>query len=354
MKLEDYATYREIIGQPRALAAAVHAVQALGDPIRALWEAQPYGGVFFIGCGSTYYVSLAAASIFQRLTGTPARGIPASELLITPQDFNLGDETAPRLLVAVSRSGATTETLRAVKVFQAAGHGSVITITCQPGNELSRLGQLNLFIPEAQEQSVAQTQAFSAMWIASCALCAVIARRDELLVELQQVPELARRIIGAAHERLQVLGGNPTFDRVYFLGSGLRYGLACEGSLKMKEMTLTHSEAFHFLEFRHGPQSMATSSTLIVALMGDDNQHYEADILHDLGEMGVQLLILANRPPESLESASLVVGDSLGEIARSVLYLPPLQLLAFGRAIAKEQNPDRPHNLQAVVCLDKH
>jgi glucosamine--fructose-6-phosphate aminotransferase (isomerizing) len=354
MRLEDYATYREITGQPPALAAAVHTVQALAEQIQAVWEAHPYRCVRFIGCGSTYYLSLAAASVFQRLTGTPARGIPASEMLITPEDFNLADETAAVLLVAISRSGATTETLRAVKAFQATGHGSVITITCQPGNELSQLGQLNIFLPEAQEQSIAQTQAFSAMWIACCAMCAVIARRDELLAELQQVPDLARRIIGAGREQLQVLGGNLSFDRVYFLGSGLRYGLACEGSLKMKEMTLTHSEPFHFLEFRHGPQSMATSSTLIVALMGEDEQHYEADILYDLSKMDVHLLILTHRPPDNLEGASLVLGDSLGEIARSVLYLPPLQLLAFGRAIAKGQNPDRPHNLEAVVHLAAH
>jgi len=352
MRLEDYATYREITGQPQALAAAVRAVLALADPIRALWEAQVYRGVFFIGCGSTYYLSLAAASVFQQFTGCLARGIPASELLISPQGFYFAGETGPLLLVAVSRSGTTTETLRAVKAFQAARRGSVITITCQAGNELSQLGQLNIFIPEAQEQSVAQTQAFSAMWIACCALCAVIARRDELLAELQQVPELARQIIEAGRERFQTLGGNASFDRVYFLGSGLRYGLACEGSLKMKEMTLTHSEPFHFLEFRHGPQSMATRSTLIVALMGDDDQRYETDILHDLSRMGVHLLILTHRPPDSLESASFVLDDSLGEIGRSALVLPPLQLLAFGRAMAKGQNPDQPRNLEAVVYLD--
>jgi glucosamine--fructose-6-phosphate aminotransferase (isomerizing) len=272
-------------------------------------------------------------------------------MLIAPEDFTLADETAPVLLVAISRSGATTETLRAVKAFQATGRGSVITITCQSGNELSELGQLNIFLPEAQEQSIAQTQAFSAMWIACCAMSAVIAHRDELLAELHQVPELARRIIEASREQLQVLGGNLAFDRVYFLGSGLRYGLACEGSLKMKEMTLTHSEPFHFLEFRHGPQSMATSSTLVVALMGDDEQHYEADILYDLSKMDVRLLILTHRPPDNFEDASFVLGKSLGEIARSVVYLPPLQLLAFGRAIAKGQNPDRPHNLEAVVHL---
>jgi glucosamine--fructose-6-phosphate aminotransferase (isomerizing) len=119
-------------------------------------------------------------------------------------------------------------------------------------------------------------------------------------------------------------------------------------------MTLTHSEPFHFLEFRHGPQSMATSSTLIVALMGEDDRHYEADMLHDLSKMGVHLLILTHRPPDNLERASLVLGDSLGEIGRSVLYLPPLQLLALGRAIAKGQNPDRPHNLEAVVRLAVH
>jgi glucosamine--fructose-6-phosphate aminotransferase (isomerizing) len=352
MKLEDYATYREITGQPQALAAAVRAVQALADPIRALWEAQAYRGVFFIGCGSTYYLSLAAASVLQQLTGCLARGVPASELLISPHNYYFADGTAPLLLVAVSRSGTTTETLRAVKAFQAAQRGDVITITCQPDNDLSQLGQLNIFIPEAQELSVAQTQAFSAMWVACCTLCAVIARRDELLAELQQVPELARQVIEAGRERFQALGGNAAFDRVYFLGSGLRYGLACEGSLKMKEMTLTHSEPFHFLEFRHGPQSMATSSTLIVALMGDDSQHYETDILRDLSNMGVHLLILTNCPPDGLESASFELGDSVGEIAQSVLCLPPLQLLAFGRAMAKGQNPDQPRNLEAVVHLD--
>ena len=79
----------------------------------------------------------------------------------------------------------------------------------------------------------------------------------------------------AAHD----LGANLALDRFYFLGSGIRYGLACEANLKMKEMTLTHSEAFHFLEFRHGPMSMVNSETAVIGLLSDANRVHEMAVL---------------------------------------------------------------------------
>lgn len=350
MNIEDYATYREIIHQPQALAAALRAVREQVQPLRTLWQTQVYQQVLFTGCGSTYYLSLAAASVFQHLTGISARGVPAGELLVTPQDFVLSGAV---LLIAVSRSGTTTETLRSVHAFREVRGGSVITITCQPDNKLSTLGDVNILIPEAQEQSIAQTQAFSAMWLASCALSAVLSQRQDLLDELEKVPELSHRIIETAQEKIQSLGGTNTVDRIYFLGSGLRYGLACEGSLKMKEMSLTHSEPFHFLEFRHGPKSMVTASTLIVALLGDDHQQYEMNVLRDLRAIGARVLVLGNRPVGVLDILTFAFDSTLSEIGYSTLYLPPLQLLALGRALAKGHNPDQPRNLEAVVYLDQ-
>ncbi len=191
------------------------------------------------------------------------------------------------------------------------------------------------------------------MWLASCALSAVLSQRQDLLDELEKVPELSHRIIETAQEKIQSLGGTNTVDRIYFLGSGLRYGLACEGSLKMKEMSLTHSEPFHFLEFRHGPKSMVTASTLIVALLGDDHQQYEMNVLRDLRAIGARVLVLGNRPVGVLDILTFAFDSTLSEIGYSTLYLPPLQLLALGRALEKGHNPDQPRNLEAVVYLDQ-
>ncbi len=144
----------------------------------------------------------------------------------------------------------------------------------------------------------------------------------------------------------QKFGGNLDFDRFYFLGSGVRYGLACEVNLKMKEMTLTHSEPFHFLEFRHGPMSMVTERALIVGLVSERNSSHELAVLNEMQALGGTVLALG-------ESGLDVCFDSgLPEAGRAVLYLPVLQLMAFYRSLAKGLNPDCPTNLTAVVKLN--
>jgi glucosamine--fructose-6-phosphate aminotransferase (isomerizing) len=352
MDVTDFVTYREIASQPEALAAALRAVEEQAESLRTLWDEQPYERVIFTGCGSTHYLSLAAASAFQMLTGVAARGVPASELLLAPQVIYPANPT-PTLLVAVSRSGATTETVRAVEDFQQAGLGKVVTIICQADSDLGKMGQVNIVIPAAQEESVAQTRAFTSMWVAACALAGSVARQGALLEQLRRLPDVSRRHIESVGERMLALGGNLSFDRIYFLGSGLRYGLACEGNLKMKEMSLTHTEPFHFLEFRHGPKSMVTESTLIVGLMSDDSQGYEATILCELRDLGAHLLVLSEAAVPSVEGNSVIFNSGLDEIGRGALYMPPLQFMALGRAVAKGLNPDRPRNLSTVVYLDE-
>src|SRR5262245_30767364 len=111
MSLENYATYREIKSQSEAWqnAMAIANTASLPDPGK-------YEEVVFTGCGSTYYLSLAAAALYQELTGCAARGVPAGELLLNPQTVLRKD--IAQLLVAISRSGTTTETVKAVERFK--------------------------------------------------------------------------------------------------------------------------------------------------------------------------------------------------------------------------------------------
>jgi glucosamine--fructose-6-phosphate aminotransferase (isomerizing) len=349
--MEGSITYQEIITQPQALAASLKAVEEQTDDLLQLWR-RGYDRVIFTGCGSTYYLSLSAAYGFQKLNHVFSSGIPGGELFLSPHLFSPLQALQRVLLVAVSRSGATTETVRAVEHFKDSGAGSVVTITCEPTSPLNKLGDINIVIPEAREKSVAQTRAFVAMQMATLTMAVLIAGETNLKNQLHKMPELSADLLDKHHDSMEKLGSDLSLDRIYFLGSGLCYGLACEGSLKMKEMTLTHTEPFHFLEFRHGPKSMLTDSTLVVGLHSVESQIFEMDVLIESQQYGSRILSLGDAEPSTRYDNSVVFSSGCDQIAHSLLYLPPIQLLALARARAKGLNPDQPHNLDAVVKLE--
>jgi len=335
--LQEYATYREIKTQTDAWAQAIEVTRNLSVP-----QAEHYQQVIFTGCGSTYYLSLAAAALYQELTGCPARAVPASELLLNPQTILTDQKT---LLVAVSRSGATSETVKAVETFKAEIRGEVVVIS-NYDEALSRLADVNIVIAKGQEESVAQTRSFASMYVAASAFCARMAKRDVLLGAMETLPDLGTSLIDKYEASAKEIGSNLEFDRFYFLGSGTRYGLACEVNLKMKEMTLTHSEPFHFLEFRHGPMSMVNEKAVVVGMLSDANRSLEMKVLSEMKSLGGAVTSLGET------EADVEFKSGIPESVRGVLYLPVLQLMAFYRSLAKGLNPDRPKNLTAVVQLN--
>jgi len=339
------ATYDEIRSQTRAWEQALEVVEAQRQSLTDLWHTR-YERVIWTGCGSTHYLSLAAAALFQELVGVPARGVPAGELIMYPGTTYVPG--ARTLLVAVSRSGETTETLRAARAFREQRRGDVVVVTNYADRPLAGMGDVTLSIAAGQERSIAQTRSFASMYVAATALAALLAGQEDLLRAMRALPACGERVIVSYEGQAASVGGQLDLDRYYFLGSGPRYGLACEANLKMKEMSLTHSEPFHFLEFRHGPKSMAGPGALVVGLLSDANRAYEAVVLDEVRALGARTLVLAEGGP----GVDIALGSGLPEACRNVLYLPVLQLLACYRACAKGLNPDRPHNLDAVVRLE--
>lgn len=334
-------TFTEIESQTVAWQNALDAARAQAPALKALTE--KYTQVIFTGCGSTYYLSLAGATLYQELTGKTARAVPGSELLLDPGTVLAQGERS--LLVAVSRSGTTSETVKAVENFKRAQRGEVVVIS-NYSTALARMGDLNIIIPAGQEQSVAQTRSFASMYVAVTALCAIAAGRDDLLAAMSALPAVGERLLIQYDGLAKEIGENNSFDRFYFLGSGSRYGLACEVNLKMKEMTLTHSEPFHFMEFRHGPMSMAGESAVVVGLLSDKNFDHEQRVLNEMQAKGARIFALSET------RGDVVFVSGIPEEVRGVLYLPVLQLMAFYRSVAKGLNPDSPKNLTAVITLD--
>jgi glucosamine--fructose-6-phosphate aminotransferase (isomerizing) len=334
-------TIEEIHSQPGAWPAALQAVQDNADAVQALWHSGNYAQVLLTGCGSPFYIAQAVAANWREM-GLPATAAPASEIWLNPRSTYL---KKPTLLVALSRSGATTEVLRACEAFAGEGAGDVLTISCYPQAPLATLGKTNIVVTSGQEESFAQTRAFTSLYLAALGCGALFAGDDAQLRDLMQLGEACKRVLAAATPLAQQHGRDAGFDRFYFLGSGERYGLACEMSLKMKEMSLSHSEPFHFMEFRHGPQTMVSETTLVVGLVSERNAEREHAVLADMRKLGGTTLSIGE------SGCDVNFASGVREPARNALHVVAGQLLAYEHAISKGLNPDRPHNLHAVVKL---
>ncbi len=336
-------TRTEIYSQPEVWEKALHLLQKQRDEIRSFYNQGNFDHILFTGCGSTYYLSLAAAATFMELNHRVARGLPASEAWLYPSTAYPAEGRC--LLVAVSRSGSTTETLKACETFAAQKSGDILSISCYPQAPLAGMGKLNLVFPDSGEESIAQTRSFSTMYIAAVALAAVCSGHDDLFESLERLPDIARRLLREQTDMLRSLAQEASLQKFYFLGSGARYGLACEISLKMKEMSLSHSEPFHFMEYRHGPMSMADEHTLLFGMLSHENQPAEMKVLDEMTARRARILAFGE------EGAPVSFASNLPAPVRNALYLPLGQVFAFEHALYKGLNPDKPNNLDAVVIL---
>jgi glucosamine--fructose-6-phosphate aminotransferase (isomerizing) len=347
-------TFNEITHQRAAWESALLAVEASADALRGLWRSREWREVLLVGCGSTHYLSRAAADLLAACAGIPAKGIPASELLLYPDAVLAARDGAdPPLLIAVSRSGRTTETLRAIDVYRQKTGGAVVALTVYPDTPMTEAADLALLAEEAREESVAQTRSFASMYLLACGVVGVLGEDQDYLAQLRRLPGRVDALVAEAGEMAEALGTEKNLERFFFLGSGPRYGLAREAMLKMKEMSLTSAEAFHFMEFRHGPMAMVNDRTLVVGLVSGSARAYEVAVLSEMQALGARVLALSEDGSLDLPGArQIALRGGVEESARGVLYLPPLQLIAYHRALNQGLNPDRPTHLEAVVILD--
>ncbi len=348
--METTHTWQEILSQPMVWRATLELFAAGRAALERFLDQAGFDQILVVGCGSTHYLAQTAAATLTRCGGIPARALPASELWFFPGTVPAGET----LLLAVSRSGTTTETLRAVDRFREAGNGPALTVTCYPQSTLAQQADFALVAPDAQEQSIAQTRSFTSMLLLTQALAAVLGRDEGMLERLRRLPGALEDVVDRLGDLPRRLGEDQDIERLFFLGGGPLYGLASEAMLKTKEMSLSYAEAYYPLEFRHGPMSMVNGHTLVVGFLSDTALMEELRVLQDMQGLGACTLALVEdgsafadwQPDHIVELRS-----GLEEWERGLLYLPALQRLAYHRAVARGLDPDRPTNLKAVVKL---
>lgn len=339
-------TYQEIHRQPQGFREALTILQDMKVNLTHLFR-ESIDGVIFTGCGTSYNLSLSAAYIFQTVTHIPSRGIPSSEIFLFPDGIFVPEQKY--LLIAISRSGETTETVKALEFFAHNYSGKTIGITCESGSALAQKATFPIVFPFAHEESVVMTQSFSTMLLGVIFLALALQKKEETLSFL---PEYTAKKILQEEPTVKSLAEKLHFEKFIFLGNGPYYGIAWEGSLKLKEMSLTSTETFHFLEFRHGPKSIVDGKTLIIALTSQKAFSYEQKLLQEMADLGATIFHLGKNPLGGPQAVNILFPeDYLTDFSLPLLDAPFLQLLGYFRAKVRGLNPDTPHNLTKVVKL---
>lgn len=307
-------------------------------------------GWLFIGCGSSYYVALAGAATMKLLTGRRASAVPASEILLYPDLVFSASRCVP---VLISRSGQTSEVLKVAEILRDRGVPS-IAISCARGQLLEKLVSVTLSLP-ADEQSTVMTRSFTSMLLALQFLAAGIAGSEDYRTSLLAMPELAVPILARSPQQIREFVTHHTFADYVCLGQGPYHGLACEYGLKIMEMSLSFSQVFHSLEFRHGPKSVVGPETLLIFLLSERGYEAECDLLDEMKLLGATTMVIANQANARVRAAADLLIElqlPLPELARMVPSLVPGQLLALFTGLKKGLNPDMPRYLSRAVILD--
>ena len=343
-------TLQEITTQDEAWRAAYDATRSRRDDLLKLWRDNRGLPLVFIGCGSTHCLAKCTATLFQTVTGSACRAAPSSELYFHPESIAAPGDLP--LIVALSRSGETSETVQAVAKMTAGG-SDCIAVTCHPESRLAGAATATIAIPEAQEESFAQTRSFAAMLVATQTLAALAAGDRQMLDDLGKLPSLGRDILARAEGVAEAVASREGIRRITFLGSGALYGLACEGSVKLTEMSLTMADAHTFLEYRHGPMSLVDDEHLVVGLLSDDVRDHEVEVLREVKQSGGRVLAVANDDHDLGELGEvLALNAPIGPAARAVLYLPVIHFLGYHRGLSKGLDPDRPRNVVMSVRVE--
>jgi glutamine---fructose-6-phosphate transaminase (isomerizing) len=347
-------TQKEILSQP---ACWTECLPVLKHQVEAAHLDQKFSAAtdfLFVGCGSSYYVALAAAATWTHLTGIRARAVPASELLLFPE-LHLFNQ-APCQPVLVSRSGHTSEVLKAARYMEETRKVRTLAISCVSGQPLEEISAVTLTLTPADEKSMVMTRSFTSMLLGLQYAAATIGHRQDFIKALESLPAQTQAAIEPLPSRLRQFVQANEFADYVFLAQGPYFGIASEAQLKVKEMSCSYAQCFHTLEFRHGPKAIVSPETLVTFFISETGYAAEREVLEEIKGLGGTTLVVTNEADAAVRGAADFLVElhlDVPEYARLVASIIPGQLLGLFTGLKKGFNPDQPRNLSRVVILDK-
>jgi glucosamine--fructose-6-phosphate aminotransferase (isomerizing) len=314
--------------------------------------------VWITACGTAYHAGLIGQEIFRRVLRLPTNVEYAHELRYA--DPIIGPH---ELMIAISQSGETADTLAAARI--APDHGArMLSITNVVGSTLSRYADDILYTRAGPEISVASTKAYMAMLIAQYLLALRLGAargtvdRDQALAVargLHQMPAAIEEVLNREDQAILAAHEIVDADDVYFIGRGLDYAIAMEGSLKLKEISYLHSEAMPAGELKHGTLALITEGVPVVVIL-TQRSVYDKTIsaVQEIKARGGQIIAVAYDTDTEIENYADIVMriPDMDDLLAPVAAVVPLQLLAYHVARLRGNDIDQPRNLAKSVTVE--
>jgi glucosamine--fructose-6-phosphate aminotransferase (isomerizing) len=355
---------KEIHEQPSAIAETLEGRVAEGKVLEASFGPDAAAifdrikSVQIIACGTSYHAGMVARNWFEGLAGVPCRVEVASEFRYR---HPVPDPDA--LIVAISQSGETADTLAALRAAQDWGYGPAVAICNVPESSLSREAALTLMTRAGPEIGVASTKAFTTQLVALLLLVTAIGRRHRInaareaaiVEQLLALPRQIERVL-TLNESIHALAERfVDKHHALFLGRGVQYPVAMEGALKLKEISYIHAEAYPAGELKHGPLALVDEEMPVIAVAPDDEllEKLKSN-LEEVRARGGELYVFADHGAgmDSGERVHVLTVPKGGGHVAPIIFTVPLQLLAYHVAVLKGTDVDQPRNLAKSVTVE--
>lgn len=345
-------TLGEIYNQAHACQKTIALAQSRFEAIAPILPLDQYTDILITGCGSSHHLAICASFAWSEMLNRPVTAIAASELMHFPEHY-LGKQARP-LVLAISRSGGTTEVKLAVERLKREYRAQAIAMVGETGGTVASVCDVELAFAECYERSVVMTQAFTCMLTGFYLLADAISG-SQRRAALDRLPSLIAESLGQSEALLRQMAEDDGLKRFIFLGSGALKGLADECALKVTEMALEAAISYRTLEFRHGPKAALDEYCQVVIFPVDEELAHLGILLEEIRATGANPLVVVDKNvalPVAVESAVLGIKSDLPGIFLPALYAHVGQLIAYWRASLREANPDAPPHLARTVLLN--
>jgi len=350
---------KEIYEQPQAIANTLEGRLFNGQlNLEALGDLSGIEQVQIIACGTSYHAGMTARYWIEDIAGVACNIEIASEFR-----YRKSVVRPNSLLVTISQSGETADTLAALRLGKELGFSKTLTVCNVPGSSLVRESDMALMTRAGAEIGVASTKAFTTQLVALLLLTAALGRgRDMDKASEQRIADALTSLPGLIDKALQMNADIQKLAEHFaekhhalFLGRGDQYPIAMEGALKLKEISYIHAEAYAAGELKHGPLALidAEMPIVVVAPHNDLVEKLKSNI-EEVRARGGELYVFADEAAEISPQANMQVMavPHCDDIVAPVLYTLPLQLLSYHVAVIKGTDVDQPRNLAKSVTVE--
>ncbi|MER2177548.1 MAG: glutamine--fructose-6-phosphate transaminase (isomerizing) [Stenotrophomonas maltophilia] len=356
---------KEIHEQPRALGDTIEAaIDAGGFPATLFGKnaeavLSDIEGVQILACGTSYYAGLTARYWIEAIAGLPCSVEIASEYR-----YRAAYANPKHLIVTISQSGETLDTMEALKYAKSLGHLHTLSICNVPESAIPRASELVCYTRAGAEIGVASTKAFTTQLAALFQLTVVLGKLHGRIDAAQEADylEQLRFLPGSVQHALnmepQIAAWAERFARrnsALFLGRGLHYPIALEGALKLKEISYIHAEAYPAGELKHGPLALVDEEMPVVVIAPNDSLLEKVKSnMQEVRARGGELFVFADQDSNFVasEGVHVIRTPRHAGVLSPIVHTIPVQLLAYHTALARGTDVDKPRNLAKSVTVE--